>query len=105
MKQLRIYLEESIKHDGKPAYTNIMEYLRAHDFAGATVVRGIEGFGRHKHMHNANLLELSTDLPVIVEVIESDAKIAKLKSVLAETGMAEGALITETEITQVRLEP
>lgn len=104
MKQLRIYLEESIKHEGKPAYAEIMQYLRRHDFAGATVMRGLEGFGRHGRMHNANLLELSTDLPVIVEVVESDAMIEKLKAALAESGIAEGALITEAEVRQVRLD-
>ncbi len=104
MKQIRIYLEESLKFEGKPAYAQIMEYLRTHDYAGATVVRGVEGFGRHKRMHNANLLELSTDLPVVIEVVESDAKVELLKGELRSNGMAMGALITETDVKHVRLE-
>ena len=75
-KLLRIFIGEADRANGKPLYAEIVALARAHGMAGATVVKGCMGFGRNSHMHTANLLRLSTDLPVIVEIVDSEEKIA-----------------------------
>ncbi len=99
---LRIFLEESYKFKGRPAYQYLLEYLRTHEYAGATVLRGIEGFGRHHKMHTAGILELSTDLSLVVEIVDTAAKIDRLKDELETTGMVNGALVTEEKVTAYR---
>jgi uncharacterized protein len=99
---LRVFLEESYKYKGKPAYQVLLEYLRTHDYAGATALRGIEGFGRKHKMHSADMLELSTDLPIVVEIIDTPEKIESLKSELEETEMVNGALVTEEQVSVTR---
>ena len=99
---LRIFLEEGFKFEGKPTYQYLMEYLRKHDYAGATVLRGIEGYGRSHKMHNANILELSTDLPLVMEIIDSPEKIEELKDTLEATDIVSNALITEEKVTTIR---
>ena len=101
---MRIFLEEGYKFNGQPTYQALMEYLRTHEYAGATVLRGIEGFG-HKHkMHTADILELSTDLPIVIEIIDTHDKIEGLKDMLERTGMVNGALITEEKAIVYRFE-
>ena len=95
---LRIFLEEGCKYKGRPAYQVLLEYLRTNGFAGATALRGVEGFGRHHKMHSANMLELSTDLPIVVEIVESQELIDKLKDELERTNMVDGALVTEQPV-------
>lgn len=70
-KLLRIYIGESGRYEGKPAYHAIVEYLRSKGIAGATVFRGFEGYGVHSILHTASILRLSEDLPVIIEVVET----------------------------------
>lgn len=99
---LRIFLEESYKFNGKPAYQYLMEYLRTHGYAGATVLRGIEGYGGSHKMHSAGMLELSTDLPIIVEIIGTAESTERLKDELEGTGIVGGALVTEEKVTAIR---
>lgn len=99
---LRVFLEEGDKFEGKPAYQYLMEYLRKHDFAGATVLRGIEGYGRSHKMHNANMLELSTDLPIVIEIIDTIENIGRLKDDLEASGIINGVLLTEEKVTVMR---
>ena len=68
---LRIYLGESDKHEGKPLYEWLVLRSRAAGLAGATVLRGIEGFGAHSRLHTAKILRLSEDLPIVVEIVDS----------------------------------
>jgi uncharacterized protein len=96
---LRIFLQESYKFKGQPTYQYLLRYLREHDFAGATVLRGIEGVGRAHRIHTADILELSTDLSVVVEIVDTTAKIASLLGALEDTGMVGGALVTEEPVT------
>lgn len=72
---LRIFIGESDKHEGIPLYEWIVRQARATGLAGATVLRGIEGFGAHSRVHTAKILRLSTDLPIVVEIVDTLEKI------------------------------
>ncbi len=72
---LRIFIGESDKYDGMPLYEWIVKKAREDGMAGATVLRGLEGFGAHSRMHTAKILRLSQDLPIIVEIVDTDEKI------------------------------
>jgi len=72
---LRIFIGESDKHARIPLYDWIVKQAREHQLAGATVIRGLEGFGSHGHLHTAKLLRQATDLPIIVEIVDSREKI------------------------------
>jgi uncharacterized protein len=72
---LRIFIGESDTHDGRPLYQAIVETLRRKGLAGATVLRGIEGFGKSSRLHTAHILRLSEDLPIVIECVDTDDKI------------------------------
>lgn len=72
---LRIFIGESDKHEGKPLYEWLVLEARKAGLAGATVLRGIEGFGAHSRLHTAKILRLSEDLPIVVEVVDALEKI------------------------------
>ena len=72
---LRIFIGESDKHEGIPLYEWIVRQAREKGLAGATVLRGIEGFGAHSRVHTAKILRLSTDLPIVVEIVDTLEKI------------------------------
>jgi uncharacterized protein len=74
-KLLRIYIGESGRYEGKPAYHAIVEYLRSKGIAGATVFRGFEGYGVHSILHTASIMRLSEDLPVIIEVVDTEERL------------------------------
>ena len=72
---LRIFIGESDKHEGKPLYEWLVLKAREAGLAGATVLRGIEGFGAHSRLHTAKILRLSEDLPIVVEIVDAREKI------------------------------
>ena len=72
---LRIFIGESDTHEGRPLYQAIVETLRRAGLAGATVLRGIEGFGKSSTLHAAHILRLSEDLPIVIECVDTDDKI------------------------------
>lgn len=72
---LRIFIGESDKHDGLPLFEWIVRKAREHGLAGATVLRGHEGFGAHSRLHTAKILRLSSDLPIIIEIVDTIDKI------------------------------
>jgi PII-like signaling protein len=74
-KLLRIFVGESDHWEGRPLYEAIVLEARKRGLAGATVVKGFMGFGAHSRIHTAKLLELSQDLPVIVEIVDAAEKI------------------------------
>jgi len=74
-KLLRIFLGESDRVDGKMMYEAIVRTARESGLAGATVLRGIEGFGARSRIHTAKILRLSEDLPIIVEIVDTEEKI------------------------------
>jgi PII-like signaling protein len=74
-KLLRIFVGESDRHEGIPLYEWIVRKARERGLAGATVLRGLEGFGAHSRLHTAKILRLSTDLPIVIEIIDTEEKI------------------------------
>lgn len=81
---VRIYLGENDQWHGKPLYQAIVERMRDAGLAGATVVRGIEGFGAKQHLHTTRILRLSEDLPILVEAVDTDTKIRGILPTLDE---------------------
>lgn len=89
---MRIFIGESDRHGGRPLYEALVELLRARGCAGATVLRGITGFGSSSVVHTESILRLSLDLPIIVEVVDTEEK---LNALLPELdGMIQGGLVT-----------
>ncbi|HFD16041.1 MAG TPA: DUF190 domain-containing protein [Rhodospirillales bacterium] len=72
---LRIFIGESDRSDGRPLYERIVLEAREMHMAGATVLRGPMGFGRSSRLHTAKILRLSEDLPIVVEIVDSEEKI------------------------------
>jgi PII-like signaling protein len=72
---LRIFLGESDTHEGRPLYEAIVLAARRQGLAGATVLRGAMGFGRSSRLHTAKILRLSEDLPLIIEIVDVEARI------------------------------
>jgi PII-like signaling protein len=72
---LRIFLGESDRHEGVPLYEWLVREARERGLAGATVLRGLEGFGAQSRLHTAKILRLSSDLPVVVEIVDTIDKI------------------------------
>lgn len=93
-KLLRIFIGESDTWHGKPLYQAIVERVREEGLAGATVIRGIEGFGADSHVHTARILRLSEDLPVLIEIVDKDDRIDRIIPILDEM-VTEGLLTLE----------
>jgi hypothetical protein len=74
-KLLRIFIGESDRHDNMPLYEWLVREARQQGLAGATVLRGLEGFGAHSRLHTAKILRLSADLPIVVEIVDAEDKI------------------------------
>ena len=89
---MRIFIGESDKHHGQPLYQALLERLRERGLAGATVLRGVAGFGASSTLHTDKVLRLSLDLPIIIEVVETEEAIQRVLPDLDE--MIGGGLIT-----------
>jgi len=88
----RIYIGESDTWQGRPLYEAIVHLLRDRGLAGATVLRGIEGFGAKQHIHTTRILRLSEDLPILIEVVDVEERV---RAVLPQLdAMVTGGLIT-----------
>ncbi|MGH9339983.1 MAG: DUF190 domain-containing protein [Acidobacteriota bacterium] len=91
---LRIFVGESDKHGHHPLYEAIVLKAREFGLAGATVVRGVMGFGKHSVLHTAKILRLSEDLPMVIEIVDGLEKIEKFLPVLDEM-IADGLVTLE----------
>jgi len=89
---LRIFIGESDRWEGRPLYEAIVRRAREAGLAGATVLRGMEGFGAHSRVHTARILRLSTDLPIVVEIADRPERIEAFLPLLDE-------MVTEGMIT------
>lgn len=94
---MRIFIGESDRcqdgpHKGKPLYEALLGYFREHDFPGATVLRGIAGFGAHSRIHTDKVLRLSLDLPIVIEVVASEHRLQE--ALVDLDGMIDGGLVT-----------
>ena len=94
---LRIFIGESDKHEGKPLYEWIVLKARESGLAGATVLRGVEGFGAHSRLHTAKILRLSVDLPIVIEIVDALEKIEAFMPVI--DGVIEEGLATLEKVT------
>jgi len=104
-KLLRLFIGESDTWHGKPLYQAIVERLRSRDLAGATVLRGIEGFGAKQHLHSTRLLSLSEDLPILIEVVDEEAKVRAVLPELDEM-LGDGLMTLEKiEVIAYRASP
>lgn len=77
-KLLRIFVGEPDRFEGKPLFEAIVECVRREGLAGATVLRGIEGFGASSHLHTSRILRLSEDLPIVIEIVDSEENIDRV---------------------------
>jgi PII-like signaling protein len=91
---LRIFLGESDTWHGQPLYEAIVRRVREEGLAGATVLRGIEGFGAHSRLHTTRILRLSEDLPVVVEIVDAAERIEAVLPILDEM-IGEGLITLE----------
>jgi len=97
---LRVFVGESDRHHHRPVYEAIVELARAAHLAGATVLRGPMGFGRSSKMHTSKILELSTDMSIVVEIVDRgekiDAFLPELDALLKESGAS--VLVTVEQV-------
>jgi hypothetical protein len=93
-KLLRLFIGESDLWHGRPLYQAIVERVRKEGLAGATVIRGIEGFGADSHLHTSRILRLSEDLPVVIELVDTAERIDAVLPLLDEM-VAEGMVTVE----------
>jgi uncharacterized protein len=93
-KLLRIFIGESDRWHNKPLYEAIVELVRKEGLAGATVIRGIEGFGADSRLHTSRILRLSEDLPVVVEIVDTEENIDRVLPML-DPMVSEGMLTVE----------
>lgn len=99
-RRIRIYVGESDQWRGKALYVAIVQEARRRGMAGATVARGIMGFGASAAIHEPHLFQLSNDLPVVVEIIDGTEKIQSFLPYLDE--MVREGLVTISEVEVLR---
>ncbi len=107
-KLLRIFIGESDKYGKQPLYEKIVFEAKKLGLSGATVTRGIMGFGANSKIHTTKLLEISSDLPLIIEIVDSEEKIRKfIKSIdhLFEESNSGGLMtIEKAEVVRYKAE-
>jgi PII-like signaling protein len=103
-KLLRIFIGEADRLGHRPLYEELIFRAREMGLAGATVVRGIEGFGARSRMHTAKILRLSEDLPVVIEIVDGAEKVDAFAAVAGEMidRAGVGAMITEERAHVIR---
>jgi len=99
-KLLRVFVGESDRWDGRPLYEAIVLEARKRGLAGATVIKGFMGFGAHSRIHTAKLLELSQDLPIIVEIVDA---VEKIEAFMPDLERMVGDGLITIERAEVRL--
>lgn len=99
-KRLRIYIGESDRWKRRSLYHSIVEKAKELDMAGATVLRGIMGYGANSRIHTASIVDLSSDLPILVEIIDSEEYIVKLLPFLDE--MVEEGMVTIDDVEVIK---
>ena len=97
---MRIFIGEGDRFEHRPLYEALVELLRSEGFAGATVLRGVCGFGANRIYHTQKLLDLSADLPLVIEVVDSQEKIDAIMPQI--DGMMGGGMITLEKTTVIR---
>ena len=95
-RRVRIYIGESDQWHGRPLYTAIVQEARKRGLAGATVAKGIMGYGARSAIHEPHLFRLSSDLPIVIEIVDTDEKIEAFLPCLDE--MVSEGMITTSEV-------
>jgi len=99
---MRIFVCEADQWERRPLYAALLEVFRAKGLAGATVLKGVAGFGPDSILHTAGILRLSADLPLVIEVIDSEDR---LEAILPEVDrMMRGGLVTMEKVRVIRYE-
>ena len=99
-KLVRIFIGESDRWRGKPLYDAIVESLRTNDIAGVTVYRGISGYGAHRRFHKEKRMSLSSDLPIILSVVDEEAKIRAYLPILEQ--MVDEGLVVLSDVDVIK---
>ena len=100
---MRIFIGEADQHDGQPLYQALVGMLREAGIAGATVTRGVMGFGAKSHLHTTHLLRLSQDLPIVVEVVDTQEHLDGVMDQL--DAMVSEGLVTLEKVRVLRYAP
>jgi PII-like signaling protein len=98
---LRVFIGENDRHGARPLYEAIVLAARERGLAGATVIRGPMGYGASSRLHTAKILRLSEDLPLVIEIVDSEDRIKAFLPVL-ETMMTAGGLVTLEKVQVIR---
>jgi uncharacterized protein len=101
--RVRIYFGERDRYRGRSLWSALLEALRRQGAAGATVTRGLAGYGAHSVIHAATLVDLSADLPLVLEWVDTTEQVERLLPVLL--GMLTGTLVTTEPVTIRRYTP
>jgi PII-like signaling protein len=101
--RVRAYFGERDRHRGKPLWGALLEYLRREGAAGGTVTRGIAGYGAHSRIHAVSLVDLSSDLPLVLEWVDTEERVARLLPQIEV--MLQGGLITTDPVAIRRYQP
>jgi PII-like signaling protein len=101
--RIRVYVGERDHHHGQPLYSAVVQAARKAGLAGATVLKGIEGYGSHSVVHAARIVDLSSDLPILIEIVDEAPKIEAF--VPALTAMVEAGLVTLERIEVIYQAP
>ncbi len=100
---MRIHIGESDKWEGKPLYEAIVEFFRREGLSGATVLRGVGGYGSTSRYHTEKILRLSQDLPIVAEVVEDSDRVERILPKLDE--MIGGGLVTLEKVRVILYRP
>ncbi len=104
-KRLRIYIGETDHYKGRPLYHAIVMKAKELDIAGATVLRGLEGYGANSRIHTARIVDLSSDLPIVIEIIDSPEYIDKILPYLDEVVQEGLVTIDDVEVIKYGKKP
>ena len=99
-KKLTVYVDESDKYKGRPVYEMLMDLFYKHKIAGVSVFRGVAGYGSDGVFHTSKMLELSTALPVKLEVVDSEEMISKVLPLISD--IVEKGLIEVSDTTVIK---
>ncbi len=103
LERLTIYIGESDRWEGKPVYMALVEEARKRKMAGATVIGGTAGFGKNQQLHTARIWELSSDLPMVVTIIDSAEAIASFLPAVKQ--MVTGGIVVQDTVKVVHHAP
>lgn len=97
---VRVHIGEADRYQGKPLYKKILEILRENGIAGATVLRGIAGYGKSSILHTASILDISADLPIVIEIVDTEEKINNILPKIDP--LIENGLITMEKVRVIK---